>query len=95
MTANWPESLKRQFNPMSKASLVSAFRFGLGAGVDVGLTNMITISPFIQYSMNFGNGWSEQYTAYNLPLPENESNRANIKQWHFGLRLSFRPDYKN
>ncbi len=79
----------------NQSASITSLRFGVGAGVDVGLTDLITISPFIQYSMNFGNGWTEQYAAYDLPLPENESNRSNINQWHFGLRLSFRPDYKN
>lgn len=91
-------SLRTEMDPASSivvedASMTS-FRIGLGAGVDFGLTNMITMSPFIQYSMNFGNAWPEQYLAYGLSNPENNTNSSNINQWHFGIRMIFRPDYK-
>lgn len=74
---------------------ITSVRLGLGAGIDIGVTDMFTFSPFILYSMNFGNSWKSQYDAYNLTLPEGENNSANIKQWHIGARIIFRPDYNN
>ena len=74
---------------------ITSVRFGVGAGVDMGLTNMITMSPFIMYSMNFGNNWENQPNTYSLEDPASYDTKANIKQWHFGLRLIFRPDYKS
>ncbi len=73
---------------------ITSIRVGLGAGLDIGVTNLITVSPFLMYSMNFSNAWPGQYEAYQLTLPENESNSNNINQWHLGVRLVFRPDYK-
>lgn len=73
---------------------MTTFRMGVGAGLDIGFTDLFTLSPFIMYSMNFGNAWPGQYDAYFLERPEGENNSANINQWQLGLRLIFRPDYK-
>ena len=91
-------TLGSEFSSQSGMSVddasITSFRIGIGAGVDIGLTNLFTVSPFIQYSMNFGNSWPEQFTAYGIANPENDNNSSNINQWHFGARLIFRPDYK-
>jgi hypothetical protein len=70
----------------------SSFQFGatIGAGVDIGLTDLITITPYIRYkvvpnaeweaisSLGSGNIGSSPYLQNHLML---------------GLRLGFRPDY--
>ncbi|NBU51502.1 MAG: hypothetical protein EBS24_02615 [Chitinophagia bacterium] len=91
-------TLSTEMDPLSsfipENATATSFRLGIGGGFDMGLTNLITLTPFIQYSMNFGIAWPEQYSAYALANPENDSNRSNINQWHFGIRMIFRPDYK-
>lgn len=71
---------------------ITSLRIGGGAGVDLGINNMLTVSPFLMYSLNIANNWPEQKTAYEISDSPN-NNSASINQWHFGLRLVFRPDY--
>ncbi len=60
-------------------SNVTNFRIGLGAGLDIGLTNMITLVPFVTYSI------SGKESFYG-----NNDNRP--KQLRLGLRSIFRFD---
>lgn len=91
-------TLTTQFRPQSSKNTTEAtmtsIRIGIGAGVDVGVTNLITMSPFLMYSLNFSNNWSEQLDAYSIDEPADPDNSSSINQWHFGVRLVFRPDYK-
>ena len=73
---------------------ITSFRVGIGAGLDIGLTDIITVSPFAMYSQNFSNNWPSQYYAYDINTTEPFDNISKIKQWHIGIRLIFRPDYK-
>ena len=73
---------------------VTSFRVGLGAGLDIGVADFLTVSPFAQYSLNFGNDWPQLTQA--LALTETAANTStNINQLHIGMRLIFRPDYKS
>jgi hypothetical protein len=68
------------------------FKAGLGAGLDIGLTELITISPHILVSRNFGvNAIND---ASDLMVGESENISSSLNQVNFGLRLIFRPDYQ-
>ena len=92
-------TIKTEMDPLSsyipEDTKITSLRFGVGAGVDMGFTDLFTLSPFIMYSMNFGNNWENQPNTYAIEDPGSLDTKANIKQWHFGLRLIFRPDYKS
>jgi len=67
-------------------------RLGLGAGLDIGLVDILTISPFVMYTRDFG------VLFPGVPFDRIEPSQAdgilsNINSWQFGLRLMFRPDY--
>lgn len=64
------------------------FRLGLGAGLDIGVTNMMTISPFIMYSMNPG----IDYDSLNTSLGVTSVDKCVLKQVHLGVRAIFRFD---
>lgn len=68
-----------------------ALRLGLGAGLDFGIIDVLTLSPYILYDVSFGHEWDTLAEVYDLS-PETETT-ANISQLQFGLRLMFRPDY--
>lgn len=62
-----------------------SLRMGIGAGLDIGIHKIMTISPFVLYSRDFGIG-SDDATYSWLPTANG--------QWNVGMRLIFRPDYK-
>jgi len=69
------------------------FRAGLGIGLDIGLSDLLTITPILSYYFHSNMQWD------NMPIPgrpqpgqiNNQSD--NLKQLQFTLRLGFRPDY--
>jgi len=73
---------------------ITSFRLGAGLGLDIGLTDFLTISPFALYSINFGNNWENQLTSYDFSLAS-QDNSSSLNQLHFGMRFIFRPDYKS
>jgi len=90
LTTEWSES--GSLNEAQEST--TSFRVGIGAGLDFGVTDIFTLSPFVMYSMNFSNAWPEQYEYYGLTKPADSNNASGINQWHIGARLVFRPDYK-
>jgi len=75
-----------------------AFKIGAGLGLDIGINNLITISPFVMInyypSLISSDQWND---VQSLLCPECDvvaiENTGNL-QTQFGLRLTFRPDYK-
>ena len=67
-------------------------RVGLGAGLDIGITELITIVPFGLYTRNFGLKGPNATLSDNDVLPS-DAVSSSLDQLHFGLRLVFRPDY--
>ncbi len=65
-------------------------RVGLGAGLDIGLQDIITISPFAVYNLDFSVAQPiEIYSSTNSMIETSH----NMRRITFGLRLMFRPDY--
>jgi|GEM_PF-191152 len=72
---------------------ITSFRLGAGLGLDIGINDFLTVSPFAIYNINFGNNWENQTTTYDSSLPS-ENNSSSINQLQVGMRVIFRPDYK-
>lgn len=70
------------------------FRMGAGLGLDIGVGDLLTISPFAIYNINFGSAWLTQETTYNANI-EVAENDSSFNQLQIGIRMIFRPDYKN
>lgn len=64
-------------------------RIGLGAGLDIGIADILTISPFISYNLDLGPELKDLEKGDNAYFDISE----NIRSYHIGLRLMFRPDY--
>ena len=69
------------------------FHAGVGAGLDIGIADIFTISPFVIYRMGFGHEWNDLYIAFNRGEVSTLDTKTSLKQLNFGLRLMFRPDY--
>lgn len=75
-----------------------AFKIGTGVGLDIGVSNLLTISPFAMinyYPKMIGS--DHLTTLQELRCPSCDllavENTGNL-QPQFGIRLTFRPDYK-
>ncbi len=68
------------------------FKLGLGVGVDIGLSKLITITPFVNY--NFYPSMSPDFLPDLCPNCDLQLENSSINQIQAGLRVSFRPDYK-
>lgn len=73
------------------------FSAGLGIGLDVGLTDYMTITPLVMYHRYFDADWEDLDKALNFvdDLPDNASTNTDINQFFFGVRLSIRLDEMN
>lgn len=70
-----------------------AYRLGIGAGLDIGVSNLITVNPFISYHLGGyieTNMWSTALVGSPPAAPTEDS----MRELQFGLRVAFRPDYK-
>ena len=73
-----------------------AFSIGAGLGFDIGISNMLTLSPIVSYHYYFNVTWE----GLSKPLGGgNENDEANettdIKQFYAGIRIGIRLDQKN
>ena len=82
-------SEKKIDNSFTDGNLDFTARFGIG--VDIGVTDLITVTPFIQTQYFPSVSWHEVGTAFLSDPPHIESS---LHQIQFGVRLGFRPDYK-
>lgn len=65
------------------------FLLGFGGGLDVGISEYITLTPFVRYVLGFGVPWS--VTDINVGETEYSSNTRDLL---LGLNLIYRLDYK-
>jgi len=63
-----------------------------GVGLDIGLSDFLTITPFAQYTYTFKTGTFKIFDLPELPV---DSGLSEIAQLHFGLRLGLRFDEMN
>ncbi len=67
------------------------FRLGAGIGLDIGVTDLFTITPVISYYFHSPMNWESLALKENQPV----NSRNNLSIFQFSLRLGFRPDYKS
>lgn len=61
-----------------------------GAGVDFGITDLITLTPYFRYKFTFNQSWE----GFNAFYGSEEADPSFINGTpQFGIRLGFRPDY--
>lgn len=65
------------------------FKAGAGIGLDIGISDLFTVTPIISYYFHSTMNWEQLAVKENLPA--NSKNNLGLLQ--FTLRLGFRPDY--
>jgi len=72
-----------------------SFYAAIGAGLDIGITKLLTISPFIRYTRTFGSNWQAMKTVIeNGVFLGYEDVNSDISEIQTGLRIGYRFDYK-
>ena len=67
------------------------FKASLGMGLDIGVSDLITISPFIQLQYFPSISWHELGVAFDIA---DADITTTMRQVQFGVRVGFRPDYE-
>ena len=62
----------------------------IGLGMDIGITDLFTISPFIQFQRYFDVSGHDLSNLFNL---DDSNISSSINQLQLGIRVGFRPDY--
>lgn len=73
------------------------FSAGIGAGLDIGLTDYLTLTPMVMYHRYFDAEWEDLDIALDFQdtLPDNASTTTSFNQLFFGARLRIRLDEMN
>ncbi|MDF1697919.1 MAG: hypothetical protein P1U56_18880 [Saprospiraceae bacterium] len=80
-------------DPSLSASQVN-LRLGIGAGYDIGISDLFTITPSISYNMTPSVNFERLDNAVSpAPITVAGPEAANLKQIQFQIRFGFRPDY--
>ncbi|MDG1101388.1 MAG: autotransporter domain-containing protein [Saprospiraceae bacterium] len=96
-TSHYDSSLPTVSNPEGETSTATvnafSYKIGVAVGLDIGLSNLLTINPYAMYNYHFGR-------EYDIPVGKLstliDSNSGNImSQLELGLRFAIRFDAKN
>lgn len=72
-----------------------SYKIGLGLGIDIGITDLFTVTPFVGVNYYPGVDWENfdllQYDAISVG---STINKTSIREIQFGVRVGLRPDYK-
>lgn len=68
------------------------FKIGVGVGYDIGISDLFTITPMVNYNIVPGVKFNELANISN-PTPDPELIKSGLNQLQFQIRLGFRPDY--
>jgi hypothetical protein len=82
-------SQKSILNDYTDANL--DFKISGGIGLDIGISDLITLTPFIQYQYYPDISWHELSGA---TLQNVDNINSSLGQFQIGIRVGFRPDYK-
>ena len=73
-----------------------SYRVGIGFGFDFGLSDLLTVTPFAQYNLEFNHSseFIENFNQFHNPFETQVGlSASDNRQLQFGIRLGFRPDY--
>ena len=71
------------------------FRIGIGAGYDIGISDLFTITPIISYNLTPSVAFDELAYLFSPVVSEPPAfeNNTSLNQIQFQIRFGFRPDY--
>jgi len=91
---------KYKFNDYSSSDQSILFEAGLGTGLDIGVSEFLTVTPYINYIHTFNAEWLQldelPTNANGFPFTDEfNSNVTDMNRLVFGVRLGFRFDELN
>ncbi len=88
-------SLKNYQGHIEKANDF-VFSLGVGLGLDIGISNMITFTPMVAYHQYFNATWDglSKSSITGIEIKD-ASESTNLGQFHVGLRIGVRLDQQN
>lgn len=97
-TSHYDSALPTVLNPEGSTRTATqdafSYKLGLAVGLDIGLSNLITLNPYAMYNYHFGREYDIAVNKINSPFEFAESG-SNMSQVELGLRLAIRFDAKN
>ena len=89
-----------EINDFSNTNNVYTFDYGVGTGLDIGVSEFLTVTPFANYVISTEVEWLDldKLPAFAANAPTNEDlnfNPTDVNRWVFGIRLGFRFDELN
>ena len=77
----------------NESTNATAFKFGIGVGLDIGISDGFTITPMVNWQRYFGMEWENLGTFNtNDVIPEGADETTDLDQLFFGLKLQVRLD---
>lgn len=89
-------SLRNVSNEVTELSLDNQqinFRLGVGVGFDIGISDLLTISPMVSYNISPSHQFNELTFHRNPSSSSIDEVNSGLNQIQFSLRFGFRPDY--
>ncbi len=97
-TSHYDTSLPTVINPEGETITASedaiSYKIGLAVGLDIGVSNLLTINPYAMYNYHFGREYANSVIRLN-PNILVDIQGSNMSQVELGLRFAFRFDAKN
>jgi len=73
-----------------------SYKLGVGLGIDIGITDLFTITPIAGINWFPSVNWQNfDLLHFDATILSNTPNETSIRQFHFGVRIGFRPDYND
>jgi len=69
------------------------FRIGVGVGFDIGISDLFTITPMVNYNIAPGITYNALEQVASPAIIDHNGIKSELSQLQFALRLGFRPDY--
>ena len=89
-----------QFSGFSESQKAIVWEAGIGTGLDIGISEFLTVTPYVNYILTFNSEWMdlEKLASVAVDFPTNDDlnvNPTDMNRLVFGVRLGFRFDELN
>lgn len=84
---------QKEVNIFSEGDNNVAIDFGAGLGIDIGVSDLLTISPIISYHYYPWVTWEQFGLRHGVGGLDNLNAKINVSMLKFGVRIGLRPDF--
>lgn len=97
-TSHYNSSITSPINPEGETITASedaiSYKLGLAVGLDIGVSNLLTINPYVMYNYHFGREYANSVVRLNPGILVDFPG-SSMSQVELGVRFAFRFDAKN